>query len=380
MTAPWQFSFLARRLERNVLCLQTLKPRRNATRTVRGYNARRDGLRPTAVMDKKLLSGLIALLIVVGKAPAQTSANADAILSQATRVFGTALNEEHKVFPLNDTYVVWLIQDTKGDLIEVDVGPKSYYTTEFPRAGKPSEPEFLAQTEYNETIRKIAELKEVGRLRTRHEVTVLSGFGPLNTDIFEHAAVDRIVSSNDADRVKKLTLYFFQDVSGSPKDIAPFSAEPMVCLVNQWYYVRRDALKRIQLGKWQNLLAAGPNMHTYGCLRTTVLHDADGFTIEEPQNVTIIYSQPFIVRELAGQVLLGETPLDAVNVEFKRLGSKKVLRLKTDERGAFRIQHVRDGKNKFKVSKDGFKALSGTVIVDRRAEKADLSFEMYVGT
>jgi hypothetical protein len=51
---------------------------------------------------------------------------------KAAQVFGDPLNSEHRVFRLNDTYVIWLILDNDGSLTEVDVGPRSYYTTEFP--------------------------------------------------------------------------------------------------------------------------------------------------------------------------------------------------------------------------------------------------------
>jgi hypothetical protein len=305
----------------------------------------------------------------------------DPILLKAARLFGNPLNNEHKVFPLGEAYVVWPIQDTDGTLLEVDVGPKSFYTTEFPHASKPSKVEFLSDAEYNQAIGRISQLKDVGKLQQRHGHAGASSFGPLNTDRFEQAFVDRVVLSGDDDSVKRFNVYFLQDMAGSPEQVVTTQAEPMVCLVGLWYYTRPNALREVRLGKWQNLRVAGPNLHgNEGCFRTTVLHDADGFTIEEPQNETIIIPDPYTVRALAGHVILAGSPVEAVNVEFRRMGSKRVLRSKTDLLGAFKAPRVREGRYKFKVTKDGFKAISGTIIVDHRANTKDLSFELHLGT
>jgi len=309
------------------------------------------------------------------------SGGSDVILVKAARLFGEPVNIDHRVFRLSDACVVWLILDKEGELFEVDVGPKSYYTTEFPHENKPSKAESLSDEEYNQAIGKISELKDIGKLQQRHGRAGPSNFGPLNTDRFEHAFVDRIVSTDNAEAVRKFDVYFIQNMAGSPEQVATTQVQPMVCLVGIWYYLNPDAARRVRLGKWQNLRVAGPNMHgTEGCFRTTVLHDADGFTIEEPQNEQIVISDPFTVRALAGRVFLGDSPVEAVNVEFQRFGSKRVLRSKTDASGAFRISQVREGKYKFKVTKDGFNAISGTIIVDQRATTKDLSFELRVGT
>jgi hypothetical protein len=67
--------------------------------------------------------------------------------------------------------------------------------------------------------------------------------------------------------------------------------------------------------------------------------------------------------------------------EFLRIGTRRVLRTRTDSSGNFSVPQVLDGKYKFKVTKDGFKALSGTIIVDKRAHAVEkMSFELPVGT
>jgi hypothetical protein len=110
-----------------------------------------------------------------------------------------------------------------------------------------------------------------------------------------------------------------------------------------------------------------------------VLHDSDGFTIEEPQNETIELSEAFRVRGLEGRVAIGDQLLAGVDVEVRR-GSENVLRTKTDAEGNFTIPDATEGEYKFKVTKDGFKALSGTIFVDHNALAKPINFEMHVGT
>jgi hypothetical protein len=303
------------------------------------------------------------------------------ILAKAVQLFGEPLSVEHKVYRLNDNYVIWLIFDTRGELFEVDVGPKSYYSSEFPNAPLPTKADRLSVTEYEETLARISQLKDVGRLRRRHESAVSSNFGPLNTDQFEGAFVDRIVTEDDEAEVKKFNVYFFQDEAGSPEQVKTVQGQPMVCLVGVWYYVRPETESKITLGQWQFMQAAGPNLHgTEGCFRTTILHDADGFTIEEPQNAVIVVTEPYRVQALAGRVTIADQPIDGANVEVRAVGSHNILRSKTDAEGNFRIPEASEGNYKFKVTKDGFKALSGEIIVDRNAPPERLCFVLYVGT
>ena len=67
-------------------------------------------------------------------------------------------------------------------------------------------------------------------------------------------------------------------------------------------------------------------------------------------------------------------------MEFLPVGRHGILRSKTNEEGSFRIPDTVEGEYKFKVTKDGFKALSGRIIVDHSAPPERLSFGMYLGT
>jgi hypothetical protein len=332
-------------------------------------------------MSTKFRCSVVAACLVAFYALSVAGDGSEPMLAKAAKLFGKPLSTEHQVFRLNDNYVVWLSFDTRGDLFQVDVGPKSYYTTEFPNAKKPSSPEYLSVREYEDSLQKISHLKDIGTLQARHASAGSSAFGPVNTDRFERAFVDRIVAQNDSEAVRKFNIYFLENMAGSPEQIETVQEQPMVCLVGLWYYLQPEAARRVKVGQWQTLQAAGPNLHgTTGCFRTTILHDADGFTIEEPQNETVVVSKPYRVRKLAGRVSMGDQPLEGVNVEVRREGSNTVLRSMTNEQGAFSISAASEGQYRFKVTKDGFKALSGTIFVDRKAPPVPLSFELYVGT
>jgi hypothetical protein len=295
--------------------------------------------------------------------------NSDSVLANGEQHFGQALNSEHRVFRLNDTYVIWLIADKHGTLFEVAVGPKSYYSAEFPNATKRVAAEFLSETEYEQAIKKISELKEIGQLRYRHTHAVHTAIGPMNTDHFERAFVDRFISADNNENVVKFDVYFLHDIDNSPEEVLAVQP-PMVCFAHSWYYLPSDDISGIKIGVWQPLQIAGPTIRkTDDCSRTTAVRDADGFTIEQPQTGEVGYPEPFTVKELVGQVVIGseDSPIEAANVEFLQVGSKEVMRTKTDSSGIFKIPQAREGTYKFKVTKNGFKALSGTIILDEHA-------------
>ena len=250
---------------------------------------------------------------------------------------------------------MWLILDRRGELFEVDAGPKSYYSTEFPSANKSPELDRLSEINYEGSLQKISQLKDVGELQERHSDPVSSAFGPLNTDRFSMAFVDRVVTDDSKQDVRKFNVYFLQDMEGSPVQVETVQGLPMVCLAGAWYYLPPKPENKIELGRWQTLQVAGPSLREMkACHRTTVLRDADGFTIEEPQNETIEMREPFKIRGLAGRVAFGDEPLAGVTVEVRR-GSENVLASKTDAEGNFSIPEATEGEYKFKVTKDGFR-------------------------
>lgn len=200
-------------------------------------------------------------------------------------------------------------------------------------------------------------------------------FGPVHTDHFEHAFIDWVGQDN-SDNVIRFNVYFLGNVAGSPVQSAVIAGYPMVCLGGEWYYSTMEDSKAIHIGKWQTLQLAGPSSYRRSdCFRTTTLYDADGFTIENPANETIVLKDA-VVQEISGQVVaaLMDEPIADVNVEIKSVTSKNVLRLKTSASGEFAFPGIPDGKYKFKITKDGFKSISGFLILDRKGPGKPLTF------
>ncbi len=318
----------------------------------------------------------------MGVMPLCGSGVTDSLLSRATQVFGPPLNPQHMVFSLKGNWVIWLIADRYGNIIEADVGPKSSYVVEFPNAAKQSDQESMSREVYDQTIQRISKLRDVGHLREPHGRPEPSNLGPINIDGFEQAFVERVVATSDKDGVARFNVYFLQRAGVSPEQIAATPAPSMVCLGALWYYVPSEEVHQIRLGYWQKLKVAGPALRRHvGCVRATPIYDADGFTIEQPQNETIVLEEPFRVRALAGQVRdSGNLPIAFANVEFLRVGTKKVNRVLTDANGDFKLPVGEEGQYKFKVTKDGFKAFRGIVVVDKHGSgSAELSIALPVG-
>jgi hypothetical protein len=326
----------------------------------------------------------LAIPILVSLFSGPERGHSESLISKATQIFGPPLNVEHMVFTLGGNRVLWLIADVKGELIAADVGNKSDYVTEFPNAAKAVTADLLTQEEYSRVIQLISKLKEIGKLRDEHGPAVSSDFGLIETDQFERAFVERTIQATAEGRIRKFWVYFLQNAEASPEEIADVPPPTMVCFAEMWYYVPSEVARGLRLGEWQKFQVAGPALRRYpGCHRTTPVKDADGFTIEQPQNETVVLSTPFRVRQLAGVVQIGTNapPIESANVEFRRIGTTTVLRTTTDAYGKFSLPPQAEGQYKFKVTKDGFKALRGTVTVDKHAPmNARLPLVLHVGT
>jgi hypothetical protein len=186
---------------------------------------------------------LITVTLGIGLLPAYNSGPRDSLLSRATQVFGPPLNPQHMVFSLKGNWVIWLITDRYGDIIEADVGPKSFYVDEFPKAAKQSDQEFMSREEYERTIQTISKLREVGQLREMHGRPEPSDFGPINIDGFERAFVERVIATGDQDGVARFNVYFLQQMGVSPEQIADSPPPSMLCLGELWYYVPSDEVQ-----------------------------------------------------------------------------------------------------------------------------------------
>lgn len=303
------------------------------------------------------------------------------ILAKAAQLFGAPLSREHAVFQFNTSYVLWFTFDTQGRLLGMTLQPISDEHSGLLNLKAPSEAARMSETEYSAAVQRLSELKDFGMLLESHGSVTSPGYiGSFNTDRFERAYVERILT-DDAQAVRRLDVHLLQEAAGPSTQLSTINSIPVVCFGSEWYYLSPDEAKKVKIGVWQTLQAAGPNLYSGPCSRTTVLHDADGFIIENPPNETILLDD-IHVRHMAGRVQLpgGDEPLEGVNVELRAEGTKTVLRVTTGPRGTFTVSGLPEGKYKFKVTKDGFKSLSGFVFLDHKAHAKGMSFELPVGT
>jgi hypothetical protein len=183
-------------------------------------------------MRRRTITAGMALLLCSGYLAAGADSKAP-VIAKAAQIFGAPLITGHAVFRLSDAYVLWLVLDMNENLEEVDVGARSYYSSDFPIAKNSPAPAPLSFTEYQEVLQRIGELKELGQLQRSHSSsTTPTDLGPVNTDRFEHAFVDRIVE-DDAESVRRFDVYFLHREAGAPKQLLTADEEPMVCLASE---------------------------------------------------------------------------------------------------------------------------------------------------
>ena len=110
-------------------------------------------------------------------------------------------------------------------------------------------------------------------------------------------------------------------------------------------------------------------------------YDEQGFTIENPQHVQVELEAILTVRNVRGRVTdRSGAPLAGARFEIKPIAGGAVLRATVDDKGMFALPNVPDGTYRLKVTKDGFQAVWGKLVVDRKARKVDkVSFTLPVG-
>lgn len=328
------------------------------------------------------LRSVVAAGIITGLLSTGLSADDRAqTLAKAAHLFGAPLSSEHTVFQFNGAYLVWLIFDTHGELFDLTLQPISDDHLGVLASRAPSGPARMSETEYREALERLSKLKDLGTLIESHGSNTLPGhIGSFNTDRFEQAFVDRVLTDDGSD-VRRLDVHFLQEMAGPWMQVSNVDGRPMVCLGYEWYYLSPAEARKVEIGTWQTLQVAGPSLYSGHCFRTGVLHDEDGFIIEEPANMTILLDD-IHVKALAGKVHLesSQEGVPDANVELLRIGSKKVIGRKTDDSGHFSFGDLAEGKYKLKITKDGFKSLSGFVFLDHTASTKNISFALPVGT
>jgi carboxypeptidase family protein len=107
-----------------------------------------------------------------------------------------------------------------------------------------------------------------------------------------------------------------------------------------------------------------------------------GFAKSPTEHILNEHPHTIVVRSVVGRITaaaLNEGVPNAV-VEIKREGSDKVRGAIADGNGRFRIKGIADGKYIFKVTRDGFQSVYGTLQVSRRASRnSGFSIELKQG-
>ena len=205
----------------------------------------------------------------------------------------------------------------------------------------------------------------------------------MQSEQFDNAYIDRLVKvpeGGDANNgvITRFDIYYVQQMEASPYEVHQKNAGefPEACLGFEWVYLAPDQ-PQLKPGRWAKFRGAGPNLDPRECNRTIVRFDKDGFNIEEPAVRLVILQQPFVVRSVRGQVVIGDEPISDARVEIRNINSKKIYTAKTGKAGTFAFPNLGNGEYKFKVTKNGFCALSGRIIVGSNG-RSDEPFKLHL--
>jgi hypothetical protein len=304
-----------------------------------------------------------------------------ALLARASQIFGQQFNVEGHAFPLGDKYAVWLDIDTRGNLWGAMVRAKSRDRYAFRGQGSSQEEEFVSQADYEDALRRISQLKDIGSPQKGGLSAISSAQGPIYAQRFDKAVVSRLVPNARENRIAEFSVFYSHDIGNTPVKIETIEGQPLLCTGGYWYYVWPEAARKIRIGKFQQMQVAGPNEDIRSaCVPTTTLYDQDGFTIENVGNYLITAQEPYKARTLVGRVMFEGQPVDDAIIQVQRVNSKKVLRARSDSAGNFSITGGSRGQYKFKVDKEGFNTLTGTILIERDAPAESLSFVLSLGT
>lgn len=309
------------------------------------------------------------------------------ITDKAVQTFGASLRSNQELFAIDDTYVAWLLFDRFDNLFEVEIGNKYEFPSEFPGLKAPAAPHYLSQSDFESIMSRVSTLKEIGSLRERRKEPLKFRFGPewVRSERYENAYVDklvRMIASDDERRevITRFQVYFFQEMQDSPYEVLQPPGEfPEACLGSEWVYLAPNQ-PPLKPGRWAKFVGAGPNLDPRACNHNVTRHDEDGFIVEEPATEQVQLEQPFLVHSIRGRVQVFDTPVDHARVEIRNVGNTKIHTAFTDESGGFSFPRLSAGEYKFKVTKNGFCALYGRVVVTKKNQRDEpLNLQLQLG-
>jgi hypothetical protein len=107
-----------------------------------------------------------------------------------------------------------------------------------------------------------------------------------------------------------------------------------------------------------------------------------GFVREEPELDKVEIGQPFEVPTTINGIIVHSEGQPVSGALFEiRDGSGRVLSSVASDAGRFQIAHVRPGTYDFKVTKNGFHSVIGTITVSRKTpQKNSVHIQLSLGT
>jgi hypothetical protein len=110
----------------------------------------------------------------------------------------------------------------------------------------------------------------------------------------------------------------------------------------------------------------------------------EGFTEAVPEHIIREINKPFEVCKIKGKINseAGDWP-EGTDVLFeirKNDKNSKIIRIKTDRNGRFKIKKIGNGVYCFKVTVNGWQSVFGIIIVSQEADpKNEITIEMLLG-
>lgn len=107
-----------------------------------------------------------------------------------------------------------------------------------------------------------------------------------------------------------------------------------------------------------------------------------GFTKSATEHIIVEIETPFVVKSAAGVVTMrDQEPLEGVLVEIRGPGeAERVRSTTTDSKGRFAMAGLASGRYQFKMTKNGWQSVVGTIVVSPNAKvNARININMPVG-
>ena len=128
------------------------RPRTDVRMNAKSTRGPADAWRYVALLMNlcKLISAsLICLVQTWSGVAAPRGSEADRALRLCTQLYGVTVDERRHLFALNDFYVLGLVFNARGKLVELNVSPKYFFEEAHPDWAEPDNFAFLSKGQYD---------------------------------------------------------------------------------------------------------------------------------------------------------------------------------------------------------------------------------------